>query len=81
MQSVESFSADNDDEVETLNTQAFTRDWLKGISSDEILFVVKKRIEQQGKDLSTETLLRSTQCIVACGKELREDERLANTLE
>ena len=80
-QGVESASVDNDDEAETLNTQAFTRDWLKGISSDEILSGVKKRIEQQGKDLSTETLLRSTQWIMAYGKELREDERLANTLE
>lgn len=80
-QSAESASVDNDDEAETLNTQAFTRDWLKGISSDEILFGVKKRIEQQGKDLSTETLLRTNQWIMAYGKELREDERLANMLE
>ena len=79
VQSVESVSAGNDDEAEMLSTQAFTRDWLKGISSDEILLGVKNRIEQQGKDLNTETLLRSTQWIMAYGKELREDERLAKT--
>jgi len=81
VQSVESASVDNDDEAETLSTQNFTRDWLKGISSDEMLFGVQKRIEQHGKDLTTETLLRSTQWIMAYGKQLREDERLANTLE
>ena len=79
--SVESASVDDDDEAETLMTQAFTRDWLKGISSDDMLLGVKKRIEQQGKDLTTEALLRSTRWIMAYGKELRETERLANTLE
>ena len=81
LQSAESASADNDEAAEALSAQVFTRDWLEGISSEEILQRAKKGIEQQSKDLSMETLWQSTEWIMAHGKRLREDRRLANMID
>ena len=68
-------------EAEALSTRIFAQDWLNGIRSDEKLVRLQKLIQQQSKNLSTETLLRTTQMIMTYGKQLRDDERLVNILE
>lgn len=69
-------AAENEEEAEALSTHAFTRDWLEGINSDEVLERAKKALEDT-KEISDDALLRSTQWIVGHGKRIREDKRMA----